>query len=81
PDTVNTLPPKTRYAFIEKGDAELAFCSAPDYSELDALAALGVDVRAVCARLQADGITAFQRSFEEVLGVLEARRKKFAEGR
>ncbi len=81
PDTVNTLPPKTLHAFLEKGDAELAFCSAPDYSELDALAALGVDVRAVCARLQADGITAFQRSFEEVLGVLEARRKKFAEGR
>ncbi len=74
PDTVNTLPEGTLEAFEDHGivartvDADLDGARAT-------WAALGelVDLRDVAAVLEAEGVTAFEKSFDELLGVLASR--------
>ena len=74
PDTVNTLPEATLEAFEDHGTVARTVDADPDgarrtWSELGALVDLG-DVAAV---LEAEGVTAFEKSFDELLGVLETR--------
>ena len=73
PDTVNTLPPATLEAFRDHGtvartidvdvtDAETTF---------QALETLGVDLGAITAQLQIDGVRAFEKSFETLIHALD----------
>jgi transaldolase len=75
PDTVNTLPEATIEAFSDHGnlarrvDADLDQAQAA-WSEL---AAVGVDVDDVGDTLEREGVASFQKSFDELLGALEAK--------
>ncbi|MEM7341461.1 MAG: transaldolase [Actinomycetota bacterium] len=72
PDTVNTLPDATLVAFEDHGtvartvDADVAGAEAV----MSQLAAVGVDIDAVTAQLETEGVGSFVKSFDEVLGVL-----------
>lgn len=75
PHTVNTLPEPTLEAFEDHGsliravdeDLHKAQQSTGD------LACLGIDMDEVTAKLESEGVAAFEKSFEELLGVLEAK--------
>jgi transaldolase len=72
PDTVNTLPDATIEAFEDHGtvartvDADPAEAAAV----LAAVEAAGVDLDDVGQRLEDEGVAAFEKSFDELLGTL-----------
>ena len=73
PHTVNTMPDSTVDAFADHGtvsrtvDADGAGARA----DLEALAALGIDLGDVTATLETEGVAAFAKSFDELLERLE----------
>lgn len=73
PDTVNTLPPKTIDAFRDHGLAELkieqGLEQAPEV--LKQINRLGIDLTGIYARLQDEGIKAFEASYLELLKAIE----------
>jgi len=75
PDTVNTLPDATIEAFADHGhlarrvDADLDQATAV----WSGLGDVGVDVDDVGAKLEREGVASFQKSFDELLGALEAK--------
>jgi transaldolase len=75
PDTVNTLPEATIEAFADHGhlvrrvDADLDEATAA----WKGLADVGVDVDDVGEKLEREGVSSFQKSFDELLGALEAK--------
>ena len=72
PGTVNTLPDATLEAFEHHGTVEPTLASGIDEAVevLDRLAAVGIDLEAVTAQLEDEGVAAFAKSFDELLGVL-----------
>lgn len=72
PGTVNTLPDATLEAFEDHGRATPTLGAGLDeaLSVLDRLAAVGVDLVAVTDQLEQEGVAAFTKSFDELLGVL-----------
>jgi transaldolase len=80
PDTVNTMPPATVEAFLSHGNARSATVLERHGEVLETLKALeqaGVDLTAVCARLQLDGVAAFGKSVDGVLAALAKKRAQF----
>jgi transaldolase len=75
-DTVATVPPATLDAFRDHGTvASLIFESAAeDDAAVAAAARLGVNLPAVAEQLQSDGLTAFERSHEQMLDALAHKR-------
>ena len=75
PDTVNTLPDQTIDAFLDHGT--LARTVDRDVDEAEAvwagLAEVGVDIDDVAARLEAEGVQSFQKSFDELITALETK--------
>jgi transaldolase len=75
PDTVNTLPDNTIAAFADHGT--LARRIDADLDESDAvwaaLAKHGVDMDEVAAKLEREGVSSFQKSFDELIGALETK--------
>jgi transaldolase len=75
PDTVNTMPEATLDAFEQRGT--LARSVDADLGEAEAtwqrLADVGVDVTDVGRTLEEEGVAAFSKSFDELLGVLEGK--------
>jgi len=75
PNSVNTLPDKTLTAFLDHGtvartiDLDVAAAQAV----IDGLADVGVDLAAVTAQLEADGVASFAASFDDLLQTLEGR--------
>jgi transaldolase len=72
-DTVNTMPEKTFFAFLDHGrviEAVTAEASGAQKS-LDVLAALGISIEDVCANLLEEGVKAFDRSFDDLLRTIE----------
>ncbi len=72
PDTVNTLPDATLEAFEDHGSVQPTLTAGlgEAVSVLDGLAAVGVDLAAVTAQLEDEGVAAFTKSFDELLEVL-----------
>ena len=74
PDTVNTLPDATLAAFEDHGtvartvDVDLAGARRT-WERIGEI----VDLEEVARVLEAEGVTAFEKSFDELLGVLETR--------
>ena len=64
--TVNTIPPTTLEAFLDHGTIEATLNSGQEKAEeeLTRLARLGIDIEAICERLQEDGVASFVESFE-----------------
>lgn len=73
PRTVNTLPPETFAAYRDHGRPAVrigeAVAAAPD--QLAALAGLGIDLAAVTAELEREGVEKFAASFRSLLQVIE----------
>jgi len=76
PDTVNTVPPTTLTAFMEHSHVEATL--ERDVSEaeqaLEAMAAAGISMEQVTAKLLADGVRLFADSFEKLLANIEEKK-------
>ena len=75
PDTVNTLPEATIEAFVDHGHLARRVDADVDQAEAvwKGLAGVGVDLDDVADKLEREGVTSFQKSFDELLGALEAK--------
>jgi transaldolase len=75
PDTVNTIPPQTLVAFNDHGAVESRIRN--DVSGARAvfarLTALGVPVDALIDELEEEGVIAFAKAYDDLLGALDAR--------
>ncbi|MFM7231831.1 MAG: transaldolase [bacterium] len=82
PDTVNTMPPATLVAFNDHGVVESRITrDVPGAHALFArLTALGVPVATLLEQLEPEGVTAFERSFTDLLATLETRRRALVAG-
>ena len=83
PDTVNTLPPATLNAFRHHGRVK-GFTVEEELKRAESglcdLKELGIALDAIAEKLQADGITAFAASFDELLAAVEEKRKRIVAG-
>jgi transaldolase len=75
PDTVNTLPDATLEAFDDHGTVARTIDNAigDARSTWSALADAGIDMGEVAAKLEAEGVASFQKSFVELLEALRAK--------
>lgn len=73
PDTVNTLPPATYQAFKDHGQARQTLGDGVDRAAemLATLPSLGMDLAAITAQLEAEGVAAFVKSFDNLLGAID----------
>jgi transaldolase len=78
PDTVNTMPPKTIDAFRDHGIVARTVDAHVDEAraELDALAKVGIDMKDVTDTLLREGLTSFEKSFDELIAGLKAKAAK-----
>ncbi len=76
PDTVNTVPPDTLNAYMEHGRVESTLMQGMDeaHAQLARLSALGIDLGAITAKLQDDGVIAFANAFEKLMASISQRR-------
>lgn len=73
-DSVNTLPQATWEALLDHGQVrpDTVEENVPESrSVIEHLKGIGIDVHAVCDKLQKDGVKAFTHSFESLMAVLE----------
>jgi transaldolase len=72
PDTVNTLPENTLEAFADHGTLARTVDVDVDLAEAHwaAIAAAGVDLDDVAALLEREGVSSFQKSFDELIDAL-----------
>lgn len=77
PETVNTVPPATLNAFVSHGKAALTLETGLDEAKADMikLEAFGIDIKAVCAKLLADGLSSFNKAFEALMSAIELKAK------
>jgi len=75
--TVNTLPESTWQAFRDHGTVARTVDKRVDEAHriLRDLAGLGIEMEAVGARLQREGVELFARSYEAVIAIVEERRR------
>jgi transaldolase len=80
PNTVNTMPEETLLAFADHGT--VAGALSPDGGDAEAVLAAhakaGLDLTALSAQLQIDGARSFVKSWNELLGGIEAKSKVLA---
>lgn len=75
PNSVNTLPDATLAAFEDHGTIARTVDSDLDGARaaLEGLQAVGVNLDAVAARLEAEGVASFEKSFDDLLDSLDQR--------
>ncbi len=79
PDTVTTVPSLTLAAFRNHGTVPASLESADsDDATLAGAAACGLDLSAITEQLQADGLSAFAHSYEQLLKELAHKRRTLA---
>jgi transaldolase len=73
PDSVNTLPEATIDAFVDHGTVARTIDAHLDEADRvwAALAAVGVDMGDVAAKLEREGVASFIASFDDLLAALE----------
>ena len=71
PDVINTMPEATVRAFADHGDASRAIAEPDD--TLHRAADAGIDLAAITAELERDGVRSFCDSYRELLDRIEAR--------
>ena len=79
PHTVNTMPPATLVAFNEHGTVAetLTVGVAEALAQLEQLSDVGIDLDAVTQKLQDDGVDAFVKAFEVLLGTIDEKKASF----
>jgi transaldolase len=72
-DTVNTMPPETLDAFLYHGEARHTLEADVDVAQrdLEALAALGVDLGAITKELEIEGVASFRDSWDKLVASLK----------
>jgi len=82
PQTVNTIPPATYTAFRDHGTVKLTIEEGLDEAKatLAALAETGIDLSAVCQKLQDDGVKAFADSFESLMQTIQSKQAAMTSG-
>jgi transaldolase len=82
PDTVNTMPDATIEAFADHGT--VARTVDRDIDQAGAvwreLAEVGVDMDDVAAQLEREGVSSFQKSFDELLTALQTKASELSSG-
>jgi transaldolase/transaldolase/glucose-6-phosphate isomerase len=80
PNTVDTMPPATYTHFAETGTVTETLTCGVDEAErqIAALAELGIDLGEITDRLEAEGVAAFARSFDNLLAALTNRAEELA---
>ena len=75
PNTVNTLPDSTIEAFADHGTLARTIDADVTTAEVvwASLAAVGVDMDDVAEQLEREGVSSFQKSFTELVDVLDAK--------
>ena len=75
PDTVNTMPEDTIEAFLDRGTVERTVDADFEgaQSTLDTLAEVGVDLDDVALVLEEQGVAAFAKAFDELIGALDTK--------
>jgi len=78
PDAINTMPEATLRAFADHGDPGGSFDWGPGVAEQTLRRArdVGVDLDAITAQLEREGVESFCRSFGELLHCLERKRDR-----
>jgi transaldolase len=73
PDTVNTMPDSTIDAFVDHGTAARTVDDGVDEAKatLERIEAVGVSMEDVSATLEAEGVAAFSKSFDELVQSLQ----------
>ncbi len=73
PQTVNTVPPQTWEAFADHGTPRLTLEAdvEGDAARLAELAALGIDLAAITAQLEAEGVQAFVQAYDALVAALQ----------
>lgn len=76
--TVNTIPEKTLYAFLDHGVVEEALTGDTGEAQnvIDGLMSVGININDVCKKLLEDGVAAFEKSFDSLLGAIEEKARK-----
>jgi transaldolase len=76
PNTVNTLPPKTLDCFRDHGTIAETITQRVDEAEaqLARLSRVGIDLAAITAKLQKQGVAAFAEPFETLLKEIAAKK-------
>jgi transaldolase len=82
PYTVNTLPEATMDAFSDHGTLARTVDADLDqaYATWRELAAAGIDLADVAAKLEREGVSSFQKSFDELLGALQTKADELHHG-
>ncbi|WP_419925657.1 transaldolase [Candidatus Poriferisocius sp.] len=82
PDTVNTLPDATLEAFTDHGTLARTIDAHPDAARavLDGVTDAGVDLEAVADRLEDEGVSAFVKSFDDLLESLTTTADRLTQG-
>ena len=75
PDTVNTVPPKTLDAFRERGTARVTLTEDVEGARkvLADAERLGLDLAGVTEALVEEGVASFSKSFDDLLGSIQAK--------
>ena len=80
PETVNTMPLDTIEAFLDHGKLERTLDADLDEARdtLRRIEALGIGMQRVTGELIEEGVTAFGKSFDELIDTIESQRKALA---
>lgn len=80
PDSIVTVPPATMDAFRDHGRVRVTLGTEAERADavLATAAAVGLDVHAITEQLQADAISAFASSFEQLLATVAEKRRHAA---
>jgi transaldolase len=81
-DTVNTVPPATLHAFLDHGKVGSVMATDLEGARLrlSRLSQVGIDLARVTSELQKEGVTAFAKSFDALMGSIAGRRKASLRG-
>jgi transaldolase len=73
PGVINTMPEATLRAFADHGDASRGFGESTGADVLGRAEEAGVDLAAITADLERDGVHSFCASYQELLDCIETK--------
>jgi transaldolase len=73
PDVINTMPESTLRAFADHGDASRGFGRSDGGETLESAEEAGIDLAAITADLEREGVRSFCDSYQELLDCIEAK--------
>ena len=82
PDTVNTMPLATVKAFADHGETRRTIDTDLDraHGDLATLQELGIDLDAVTAQLQVEGVEKFAKAYRQMIEAVEEKLARVAQG-